>query len=150
MIRKFAKKDITPVCQMIHTYLDISHEYVEFDEDRTLKALHSALEETNNIYVIVDDEDTAIGYINFHIINFPLISGKEFYISELIVHEGERSKNLGTRLINFAITRAKELGCERLMLNNSMESISYKRNFYKNLGFAQRDTMANFVLKINE
>ena len=67
-----------------------------------------------------------------------------------IVHEGERSKNLGTKLINFAIDRARELSCERVMLNNSMESISYKRNFYKNLGFSQRDTMANFVLKLTD
>jgi len=98
--------------------------------------------------VIINDEDIPLGYINFHILNFPLISGKELYISELMINEHERNKNLGTKLINFAIDKAKELNCERIMLNNSMESISYKRNFYKNLGFAQRDTMANFVLKI--
>lgn len=35
-------------------------------------------------------------------------------------------KIFGTKLINFAIDRARELSCERVMLNNSMESISYK------------------------
>ena len=150
MIRKLSKKDISHVSDMIKTYLEISHEYKEFDEERLLNTLKLVLDEPNNLFVIVNDEDAAIGYINFHILNFPLISGKELYISELIVHEGERSKNLGTKLINFAIDRARELSCERVMLNNSMESISYKRNFYKNLGFSQRDTMANFVLKLTD
>ena len=131
MIRKLSKKDISHVSDMIKTYLEISHEYKEFDEERLLNSLKLVLDEPNNLFVIVNDEDAAIGYINFHILNFPLISGKELYISELIVHEGERSKNLGTKLINFAIDRARELSCERVMLNNSMESISYKRNSIK-------------------
>lgn len=150
MIRKLTKKDISHVSDMIKAYLEMSHEYKEFDEKRLLNSLEEVLEEPNNLFVIVNEEDSAVGYINFHTLNFPLISGKELYISELIIHEGERSKNLGTKLINFAIDRARELGCERIMLNNSMESISYKRNFYVNLGFSQRDTMANFVLKIAE
>ena len=137
MIRKLSKKDISHVSDMIKTYLEISHEYKEFNEERLLNTLKLVLDEPNNLFVIVNDEDAAIGYINFH-------------ISELIVHEGERSKNLGTKLINFAIDRARELSCERVMLNNSMESISYKRNFYKNLGFSQRDTMANFVLNTTD
>lgn len=148
MIRKFAKKDIASVSDLIKRYLDVSSDYHEYNEEDTLNALTNVLDEDNNIFVIVDDEDHSVGYINFHILTFPLISGKEFYISELIVHEDEKNKNLGTRLINFAIDRARETGCERIMLNNSMESISYKRNFYKNLGFSQRDTMANFLLKL--
>lgn len=148
MIRKFTQKDVPVINELIKTYLNISTDYHAYDSEKTIDALNTVVKEENNLYVIINDEDIPLGYINFHILNFPLISGKELYISELMVDEHERSKNLGTKLINFAIDKAKELNCERIMLNNSMESISYKRNFYKNLGFAQRDTMANFVLKI--
>lgn len=148
MIRKFTQKDVPVINDLIKTYLNISTDYHAYDSEKTIDALNTVVKEENNLYVIINDEDIPLGYINFHILNFPLISGKELYISELMVDEHERSKNLGTKLINFAIDKAKELNCERIMLNNSMESISYKRNFYKNLGFAQRDTMANFVLKI--
>lgn len=150
MIRKFTQKDIPVISGLIKSYLNISTDYHAFDEGKTIEALNTIVNEENNLYVIINDEDTPLGYINFHILNFPLISGKELYVSELIINESERNKNLGTKLINFAIDKAKELNCERIMLNNSMECISYKRNFYKNLGFAQRDTMANFVLKIAE
>ncbi len=148
MIRKFTQKDVPVINDLIKTYLNISTDYHAYDSEKTIDALNTVAKEENNLYVIINDEDIPLGYINFHVLNFPLISGKELYISELMVDEHERSKNLGTKLINFAIDKAKELNCERIMLNNSMESISYKRNFYKNLGFAQRDTMANFVLKI--
>lgn len=148
MIRKFTQKDVPVISSLIKSYLNISTDYHAFDEEKTTEALNAIVNEENNLYVIINDEDIPLGYINFHILNFPLISGKELYISELMINEHERSKNLGTKLINFAIDKAKELNCKRIMLNNSMESISYKRNFYKNLGFAQRDTMANFVLKI--
>lgn len=149
MIRKFTKKDINCVSSLIERYLGVLHDH-EYNEEATIKTLDYLSDTDNNLFVILNDEDKVVGYINFHILNFPLISGKELYISELIIDEHERNNNFGTRLISFAIDKAKELDCERIMLNNSMESISYKKNFYKKLGFSQRDTMANFILKISK
>ena len=69
MIRKLSKKDISHVSDMIKTYLEISHEYKEFNEERLLNTLKLVLDEPNNLFVIVNDEDAAIGYINFHILD---------------------------------------------------------------------------------
>ena len=150
MIRKIVKKDITAISELIEKYLSSHPEYAP-NSEKLISSLEECIQdEFSNLFVIVNDEDKALGYINFHILNFPLISGKELYVSELFINEEERGKNLGSKLINFAIGRGRELGCQRLMLNNGMDSVAYKRNFYKNLGFSQRDTMANFVLKISE
>lgn len=149
MIRKIVKKDIPSIKQLIEKYLS-SHPEYHPNSEKLSSSLETAISDDNtNLFVIVNDEDTALGYINFHILNFPLISGKELYVSELFISEEERGKNLGTKLMNFAVTRAKENNCQRIMLNNAMDSVAYKRNFYKNLGFSQRDTMANMVLKID-
>lgn len=89
-----------------------------------------------------------MGYINMHIIDFPLLSGKKLYISELFVDSKRRTGKLGSQLLDFAKEKAKEFGCNRLMLNNSMESIAYERDFYKKHGFIHRESMANFILEI--
>lgn len=150
MIRKIIKKDIPSVITLIEKHLS-SYPIYTPDTPKVTESLEAIIsDETSNLFVIVNDEDKVLGYINYHILNFPLISGKEIYISELFINEEERGKNLGTKLIQFTIDRGKKLGCQRLMLNNGMDSAAYKRNFYKNLGFSQRDTMANFVLKISE
>lgn len=149
MIRRIVKKDIPSIKQLIEKYLSSHPEYQPNSEKLITSLELITNDESTNLFVIVNDEDNALGYINFHILNFPLISGKELYISELFISEDERGKNLGTKLMNFAVTRAKENNCQRIMLNNAMDSVAYKRNFYKNLGFSQRDTMANMVLKID-
>ncbi len=152
MIRKLSKKDISHVSDMIKTYLEISHEYKEFNEERLLNTLKLVLDEPNNLFVIVNDEDAAIGYINFHILNFPLISGKELYISELIVHEGERSKNLGTKLINFAIGSTIKMAKTQFRLNINANNLLDK-NYINHLSRLKPDGInnmgRNIILSLN-
>ena len=44
-----------------------------------------------------------------------------------------------------AWNRDSELGCARLMLNNSITAESFKREFYQNSGFRHRTEFANLV-----
>jgi hypothetical protein len=43
---------------------------------------------------------------------------------------------------------AIERGCSRLMLVNRKARESYKRGFYRNLGWEEREEFANFVLHL--
>lgn len=148
MIRQVKEKDIKNISSLILDYLNSHPEYRPKEEDLRTAIKACAKKEDPMLFVITNDMDTAMGYINLHIIDFPLLSGKELYISELFVDSQRRNEKLGTSLLDFAKEKAKELGCNRLMLNNSMESIAYERDFYKKHGFVHRNTMANFVLNI--
>lgn len=149
MIRKITEKDIPRIKDVILEYLGSHSEYEQNVNglEQTLKL--AAKEKNSFLFVITDKDDNAVGYTNFHLINFPLISGKEIYISELFIAAEGRSQKLGTKLLDFVNEKAKELGCCRIMLNNSITSEAYKKEFYKKYGFIHRETMGNFVMSIN-
>lgn len=88
------------------------------------------------------------GYIIMHIISFPMISGKELYISDLFICSKQRGKGIGRQMLQKAEELAKQNNCTRLMLNNNNESISYERLFYKKNGFKERTVFSNFVKKL--
>lgn len=148
MIRKIEEKDFQMILNLIVEYLSSHTNYKKANEENILSCLKDSLNSNENLYIITDDFNNAKGYINFSIINFPLIGGKELYISELFISTDCRGNHYGSQLLQFAISTAKEANCKRIMLNNSMESLSFKRNFYKNFGFIHRDSMANFVLPL--
>jgi len=90
-------------------------------------------------------EDTVVGYINVHWINYYLFPGTEGYISELFVHEDYRGRGIGSRLLALVEGEARQRNCVRLNLLNSREKESYARSFYENHDFQVRIDFVNFV-----
>lgn len=148
MIRKVEEKDLIFLAQLILNYRkQVFKENME-EVENILNTFNLAISENDNTYVFVTEDDKAHAYINFNILNFPLIGGKELYISELFVSENSKGKGYGTALLNFAIETGKSLKCKRIMLNNGKETESFLRNFYKNHNFIERENMANFILNL--
>ncbi|MXY60412.1 MAG: GNAT family N-acetyltransferase [Chloroflexi bacterium] len=87
----------------------------------------------------------AIAYVAVHWVPFPMLGGREAYVSDLIVGADWRGHGLGNRLIEAVEARAGEMGCERLMLNNRIAAESFERGFFAKAGFRQRTDFANFV-----
>ncbi|MBN2443577.1 MAG: GNAT family N-acetyltransferase [Spirochaetales bacterium] len=73
--------------------------------------------------------------------------GSELYISDLLIDQNHRGKGIGNILLKKAEELASQHGCVRLMLNNSKDSESFRRSFYKKYGFNERIYFAHFVLK---
>ena len=97
------------------------------------------------ILVALNDNKKVVGFINYHEIVFPMIAGKELYISDLLVDKNERGKKTGKKLIDEVDKTALSKGCKRLMLNNLKLAESYTRGFYRKSGFEERINIANFV-----
>jgi GNAT superfamily N-acetyltransferase len=72
----------------------------------------------------------------------------EGYVSELFVAESARGAGLGTKLLEAVKDLAIGRGCSRLMLVNRKTRESYKRGFYRKLGWEERQEFANFVLSL--
>ncbi|MYK34394.1 MAG: GNAT family N-acetyltransferase, partial [Chloroflexi bacterium] len=90
-------------------------------------------------------EDQVGAYVAVHWVPFPMLGGREGYVSDLIVGADWRGHGLGNRLMEAVEARAGEMGCERLMLNNRIAAESFERGFFAKAGFRQRTDFANFV-----
>ena len=99
---------------------------------------------TCEVYV-AEQEGRIVGYIAVHWIPFPMLQGREGYISDLLVTQDCRGCGIGRSLLAAVEDRASELGCARLMLNNSIAAESFKREFYQKNGFRHRTEFANLV-----
>ncbi|MBN2533060.1 MAG: GNAT family N-acetyltransferase [Spirochaetales bacterium] len=117
-------------------------------ENEIKKQLFIAVKQKQkNTYVCVVQSEIT-GYINMHICPFPMIGGKELYISDLLVKQDMRGNGIGKKLMEKAIEIAQENECTRIMLNNAKESESYRRSFYIKSGFIERPHFANFVKSV--
>ena len=76
---------------------------------------------------------------------FPLLRGREAYVTDLLVDYPERNTGAGTALLDTAVGLARREGCLRLMLNNYREAESFRRGFYARRGWRERTEFANFI-----
>jgi GNAT superfamily N-acetyltransferase len=86
-----------------------------------------------------------LGYAAVHWIPFPLIYGREGYLSDLLVAQAGRGRRVGSRLLAQVEARARELGCVRVLLNNARNSEAFAREFYPKQGYQERTQFANYV-----
>ena len=66
--------------------------------------------------------------------------GKEALIDEVFVSHAHRNQGLGTRLVQAALTRAKELDAKTVFLETE-QSNPESRKLYQNLGFEIEDSV---------
>lgn len=102
----------------------------------------------NASLLIADEDGEVVGYLAVHWIPFPLLSGREGYISDLVISKGCRGRGVGTALLEAATECANAQRCVRLSLNNRITSEAFTRGFFTGAGFRQRTEFANFVREL--
>ncbi len=103
---------------------------------------------SHSAYVAETGEDILAGYVTVHWLPYLFLPAPEGYISEIFVDERYRGEGIGKALLEAVRVEADAKGCSRLMLCNSRTRHSYKREFYQKLGWQERETVANFILKL--
>jgi len=89
-----------------------------------------------------------VAYLTVQWLPYLFLTAPEGYVPELFVDEERRGQGIGKRLMETTENEAKARGCARLMLCNARNRDSYKREFYQKLGWQERESIANFVLKL--
>jgi GNAT superfamily N-acetyltransferase len=105
-------------------------------------------DDSHTVLVAEDEEGAASGYISVHWLPYLLLTGPEGYISEIFVKEEARGKGIGRALMNDVKELAITKNCSRLMLLANRTREAQERDFYIQLGFEEREQMANFVLNL--
>ena len=104
-------------------------------------------DESHTVLVAADASGRVIAYISIHWLPYLFLPGPEGYVSELFVDPGARGMGVGKQLLTHAVEQARARGCSRLQLLNGRERESYRRRFYEQNGWQERD-MANFIYPI--
>lgn len=105
-------------------------------------------DKSHTVLVVVSPGGTVLGYVAAHWLPYLVLAGPEGYVSDMFVTESARGAGLGTRLLREVEALAVSRGCSRLMLVNRKTRDSYKRGFYRKLGWEEREEFANFVLHL--
>jgi GNAT superfamily N-acetyltransferase len=127
-ITRFNAETIEATAQRIAHHLELCH-----------------ADDSHTVYVAENEGGEIAGYVAVHWLPYLLLLGPEGYVSELFIREADRGQGIGTRLLETAKKEAEARGCARLMLLNMHERESYRRGFYKKLGWEERPDAANFV-----
>ena len=77
-----------------------------------------------------------VAMVSLYIMN--LFSRKNAVIEEVVTLKEFRNKGIGSKLVNMAVDKAKELGCDCIELNVRHDKPEVKR-FYEGLGFKDRN-----------
>ncbi|MGC3989328.1 MAG: GNAT family N-acetyltransferase [Chthoniobacteraceae bacterium] len=102
----------------------------------------------SSAYVVENETGEIAGYCAVHWVPFLFLRGGEAYVTELFIRPADTGRRLGTTLLEVVVAEAKRRGCARLSLLNGRDGASYQRQFYRQLGWVERDRMANFILPI--
>jgi len=150
IIRDATADDIHYIVEIIAAYkTELKNKLRDAGIVKIKQLLSRALAQENTLLIVyTDDGEKVSGFLNAHIIDFPLLMGREMYISDMVVSSDARGEKIGTRLIEYIEEYARELGCNRLMLNNAKKSEAYTRGFYPKKGFEERVNFANFIKKL--
>ncbi|HEX3035289.1 MAG TPA: GNAT family N-acetyltransferase [Thermodesulfobacteriota bacterium] len=104
----------------------------------------------HTVLVAVDEQEQVIGFTSVHWVPFIMLGSWEGYISDVFVSPKASGKGAGRMLIETVMEEGKRRDCMRLMLTNGKDKDSYKRGFYKKLGWTERPLVANFVYYYRE
>ena len=104
----------------------------------------------HTVLVAADEKGQVIGFTSVHWVPFIMLGSWEGYVSDVFVSPNAGGRGAGRMLIETVMEEGKRRGCMRLMLTNGKDKDSYKRGFYKKLGWTERPQVANFVYYYRE
>jgi GNAT superfamily N-acetyltransferase len=151
-VRPATPEDVPAVAALLRGlgwFAFINDEAATETENRVKKHLCLCMADDSHSVLVAEDVKGAImGYVAVHWLPYLMLPGPEGYVSELFVTETARSTGAGTRLLEAVRRIGVSRGCSRLMLVNRKSRESYKRGFYRKLGWEEREEFANFVLHL--
>ena len=87
------------------------------------------LSNPKSIFIVVEINNIIVGVASLHIIE--KLTRKMGLIEDVAVDSNYRGKGIGIKLIQNLTSEAKNMGCDKIVLNSSKDNIS----FYEKSGF---------------
>ncbi|GMQ91440.1 MAG: GNAT family N-acetyltransferase [Gammaproteobacteria bacterium] len=146
-IRPLRDSDIEAVMRL-HRELGWNPAFMA-DGSTLRQRLQSLIIEESALLLVAEIDDHVIGYVHGEVIIYLLFAGREMMITEVFVRERARGKGVGKALVTAIENEAVKEKCFRISVLNSRERESYKRSFYPNMGYSEREQTATFVKRLD-
>jgi len=152
-IREANEHDASGIAALLHAMADIRSIASEPAETTAMNVKANlrlaSVSAASTVLVAESSEGSIAGYCAVHWVPFLFFAGGEAYITELFVRPEHSGHGIGSALLDTVIADARKRGCARLSLLNGRDGESYRRNFYAERGWVERDRMANFVFPLS-
>ena len=146
-IRPLRDNDIEAVMRL-HRELGWNPAFMA-DGSTLRQRLQSLIVEESALLLVAEIDGRVIGYVHGEVIIYLLFAGREMMITEVFVRERARGKGVGKALVTAIENEAVKEKCFRISVLNSRERESYKRSFYPNMGYSEREQTATFVKRLD-
>lgn len=148
IIRLATEVDCDQALHLLNQLGEIVNELVSFDPDNVrahekgrINYLEAMKRKDRKVFV-VEENNTLIGVATFFILH-DFITGKPFaHLDDFVVDKSQRGKGVGTRLLEYIKTYAKDHGIHTIELTSSLP-LTRAHKFYENRG----GTYARKVIK---
>ena len=147
-IRRAGEKDIPRLIELLQQVLDIHAKIrpdifisgtTKYTDDELLQMI---LDDTNPIYVAVDEKDLCMGYAFCQLREQPfsnnMVPFTSLFIDDLCVDQSLRGQHIGESLFEFVKAEAKRLGCYEVTLNVWAGNTSAE-HFYEKMGMKTKE-----------
>lgn len=134
IIRKAKKDDIEQLCILLDYLFSLEVEFVP-NKELQVKGLSTILDDSNigEIFVALED-DKIIGMVNLLYTVSTALGNRVAILEDMIVDPEYRKQGIGTKLIEYALEKAKSAGCQRVTLLTDSENLKAQK-FYRDQGF---------------
>jgi len=129
-------EEIPRLCQLLHQLFSQEAEFTP-DFARQTKALKKIIEneEIGEIYIALK-EDEIVGMVNLLYTISTALGESVAMLEDMIIDEKHRGEDIGSALLEYALTCSKEKGIQRVTLLTDADNLSAHR-FYENMGFSK-------------
>ena len=155
-IRRAGEKDIPRLIELLQQVLDIHAKIrpdifisgtTKYTNDELLQMI---LDDTNPIYVAVDEKDLCMGYAFCQLREQPfsnnMVPFTSLFIDDLCVDQSLRGQHIGESLFEFVKAEAKRLGCYEVTLNVWAGNTSAE-HFYEKMGMKTKERQMEYILR---
>ena len=155
-IRRAEEKDIPRLIELLQQVLDIHAKIrpdifisgtTKYTDDELLQMI---LDDTNPIYVAVDEKDLCMGYAFCQLREQPfsnnMVPFTSLFIDDLCVDQSLRGQHIGESLFEFVKAEAKRLGCYEVTLNVWAGNTSAE-HFYEKMGMKTKERQMEYILR---
>ena len=155
-IRRAEEKDIPRLIELLQQVLDIHAKIrpdifisgtTKYTNDELLQMI---LDDTNPIYVAVDEKDLCMGYAFCQLREQPfsnnMVPFTSLFIDDLCVDQSLRGQHIGESLFEFVKAEAKRLGCYEVTLNVWAGNTSAE-HFYEKMGMKTKERQMEYILR---
>ena len=155
-IRRAGEKDIPRLIELLQQVLDIHAKIrpdifisgtTKYTDDELLQMI---LDDTNPIYVAVDEKNLCMGYAFCQLREQPfsnnMVPFTSLFIDDLCVDQSLRGQHIGESLFEFVKAEAKRLGCYEVTLNVWAGNTSAE-HFYEKMGMKTKERQMEYILR---